>query len=167
MSANFYTLSSRLGYFGLIECDGLIELLLLGYGSQRELIRAAQSRLLSLPPRTDPPDWLAVPLIDYVDGKVVDLNCLEPRVDHLSEFAKKVVRETRSIGYGQTRTYGQLAAAVGSPGAARAVGQVMRANRTPLIIPCHRVVGETGNLVGFSVSGGLGLKKRLLEMEKG
>ena len=81
-----------------------------------------------------------------------------------SEFAVKVWREMATIPYGEVRTYGELAQAIGRPGAARAVGQACIHNPIPIMIPCHRVVGTGGKLTGYA--GGLALKKRLLELEK-
>lgn len=83
----------------------------------------------------------------------------------LSAFARRVLRACAAIPLGQWRTYGQLAAAAGAPRAARAVGQVLRRNRFPIIVPCHRVVGADGRLTGFSARGGLALKRRLLAQE--
>lgn len=80
-----------------------------------------------------------------------------------SPFYRGVWEETRRIVYGQVRTYGELAAALGRPGAARAVGRALATNPWPLIVPCHRVVGRGGALVGFG--GGLELKRRLLRLE--
>ena len=77
----------------------------------------------------------------------------------------QVVRACRKIGRGRTRTYGELAAAAGSPGASRAVGSVMAKNRFPIIVPCHRVVGAGGSLGGFSAPTGLNLKERMLALE--
>jgi len=71
---------------------------------------------------------------------------------------------SRKIPFGQTCTYGELAKMVGSPRAARAVGQALGRNRTPIIFPCHRVIGSRGDLVGFGE--GIGWKKKLLELEK-
>jgi methylated-DNA-[protein]-cysteine S-methyltransferase len=79
-------------------------------------------------------------------------------------FQRRVWELTRGIPRGQTRSYGELARAAGSPGAARAVGQAMARNPWPIIVPCHRVVGGNGQLTGFG--GGLQLKQRLLEMER-
>ena len=78
-------------------------------------------------------------------------------------FQRKVWKALQGIAYGQTLSYGAVANKIGNPGAARAVG--MACNRNPLwiIIPCHRVVGADGSLVGYG--GGLGLKKRLLALE--
>jgi O-6-methylguanine DNA methyltransferase len=70
---------------------------------------------------------------------------------------------TREIPYGQTRSYGWLAARAGKPQAARAVGQAMAANPWPIIVPCHRVVSSNGHLGGYG--GGLGMKERLLRLE--
>jgi methylated-DNA-[protein]-cysteine S-methyltransferase len=81
-----------------------------------------------------------------------------------SEFVLKVWKEMAAIPYGEVRTYGELAKAIGRPGAARAVGQACNRNPIPLIIPCHRVVGTGGRLTGYA--GGLGLKERLLELER-
>lgn len=83
--------------------------------------------------------------------------------EHGSEFERAVWTELTRIPYGQTHTYGQVAAAVGDPGAARAVGTACNRNPLPLLVPCHRVVGAGGKLVGFG--GGLASKRWLLEHE--
>jgi methylated-DNA-[protein]-cysteine S-methyltransferase len=82
-----------------------------------------------------------------------------------SDFERAVWRETAAVPYGEMRTYGQVATAVGTPGAARAVGLACHRNPIPLIVPCHRVVGAGGRLVGFG--GGLARKRYLLEFEAG
>ena len=81
-----------------------------------------------------------------------------------TQFQRRVWEELCRIGWGCARSYGEVARAVGSPRGARAVG--MACNRNPLLIvvPCHRVVGADGSLVGFG--GGLELKRRLLELER-
>jgi methylated-DNA-[protein]-cysteine S-methyltransferase len=104
-------------------------------------------------------------LVCYADGEPVELNDIPVSLDHLSTFQRRVVKACRAIKAGERRTYGQLAAAAGSPGAARAVGQVMAGNRVPLIVPCHRVVASGGGLGGFSAPQGLAMKRRLLAME--
>jgi methylated-DNA-[protein]-cysteine S-methyltransferase len=80
-----------------------------------------------------------------------------------SDFERAVWTELRRIPYGQMRTYGQVAVAVGDAGAARAVGTACNHNPLPLIVPCHRVVGAGGKLVGFGA--GLPRKRWLLEHE--
>ena len=81
-----------------------------------------------------------------------------------SKFRLKALRFTAEIPFGQVASYGGVAASVGSPGAARAVGGAMHANRTPIVVPCHRVVGSDGSLTGFG--GGLELKRELLALEE-
>ena len=80
-----------------------------------------------------------------------------------TDFQRAVWRALQQIPYGETRAYGEIAEAVGRPGAARAVGTANHRNPIPIIIPCHRVVGSNGQLCGFG--GGLGVKRRLLELE--
>ena len=80
-------------------------------------------------------------------------------------FQRAVLEVTRSIPYGETRSYGWIAHKVGKPRAARAVGQVEAANPICIVVPCHRVISSDGSLCGFG--GGLELKKRLLDMEAG
>jgi methylated-DNA-[protein]-cysteine S-methyltransferase len=83
-----------------------------------------------------------------------------------SPFAVKVLQALQTVPFGTTVSYGELAALVGRPKAARAIGRVVGANRTPILIPCHRVVGSTGALVGYSATGGLVTKRWLLEFEQ-
>lgn len=78
-------------------------------------------------------------------------------------FQLQVLAVVAGIPYGTVRSYRWVAEECGSPGAARAVGGVMRRNRTPLVIPCHRVIAHNGSLGGFS--GGLKMKRYLLELE--
>jgi len=80
-----------------------------------------------------------------------------------SDFQRAVWRAVAQIPYGQTATYAALARKIGRPRAVRAVGAANGANPTPIIIPCHRVIGMNGSLVGYG--GGLALKKWLLELE--
>lgn len=80
-----------------------------------------------------------------------------------SEFQKEVLMAIREIPYGEVRSYAWVARAIGRPGASRAVGRALGANRLPLIFPCHRVIRQDGDLGGFS--GGAGLKERLLNLE--
>ncbi len=80
-----------------------------------------------------------------------------------SDFERAVWAEIAAIPYGEMRTYGAIATALGDPGAARAVGTACNRNPVPVIVPCHRVVGAGGKMVGFG--GGLDRKRRLLELE--
>ncbi len=101
-------------------------------------------------------------LDEYFDGKrrTFDLS-LDLRA--LPAFTLEVLDELARVPYGETTTYGALAQRVSHPRAARAVGTVMHRNRIPIVLPCHRVVGSTGNLTGYA--GGLDVKLTLLELE--
>ena len=79
-------------------------------------------------------------------------------------WQQDVWRELLRIPFGQTRTYGQIAASLGRPGAARAMGRANATNPISLVVPCHRVLGATGKLTGFG--GGLHIKERLLAHER-
>lgn len=79
-------------------------------------------------------------------------------------FQQRVWEALRAIPYGETRTYGQIAATVGNPRASRAVGMANNRNPIAIVVPCHRVVGSNGALVGYA--GGLTVKQTLLELEK-
>lgn len=81
----------------------------------------------------------------------------------VAPFHSDVLRELAHVPYGHTTTYGALAAQSGHPKAARAVGTVMNRNPLPIVLPCHRVVGATGALVGYA--GGLDRKVTLLKLE--
>jgi methylated-DNA-[protein]-cysteine S-methyltransferase len=81
----------------------------------------------------------------------------------LPPFNQRVLTELARVEYGTTTTYGELAAVSGNPRAARAVGTVMNRNPIPIVLPCHRVVGANGKLVGYA--GGLERKEQLLRLE--
>jgi methylated-DNA-[protein]-cysteine S-methyltransferase len=100
-------------------------------------------------------------LLEYCAGerRTFDL----PLVFAGSAWQNTVWRALTRIPYGETRTYGEVAAMIGHPAAARAVGRANATNRLPLVVPCHRVVGADGSLTGFG--GGLHLKVRLLAHE--
>jgi methylated-DNA-[protein]-cysteine S-methyltransferase len=113
------------------------------------------------------PMWLGLEVLTeklrrYFEGQEVTFKVpLDPTVG--TEFQRRVWAATRTIPRGKTLTYSDIARLVGSPGAARAVGQAMAHNPWPVIVPCHRVVGFDGSLTGFG--GGLDMKQRMLAME--
>jgi O-6-methylguanine DNA methyltransferase len=81
-----------------------------------------------------------------------------------TDFQRRVLQACSQVKYGCTATYGDLATRAGSPLAARAVGQVMAQNRLAVVIPCHRIIGSGGRLVGYGY--GLAVKEELLRMER-
>jgi methylated-DNA-[protein]-cysteine S-methyltransferase len=88
---------------------------------------------------------------------------LETDISRLTPFNQKVLHSLARVPYGQVTTYGDLASQAGRPRAARAVGSVMNRNPLPIVLPCHRVIGSTGRLVGYA--GGLERKEKLLQLE--
>jgi methylated-DNA-[protein]-cysteine S-methyltransferase len=106
-------------------------------------------------------------IVQFLDGTSDDFSDVPISLEHLSPFQRRVVVACRCIPCGSTQSYGQLAEAAGSPGAARAVGQVMATNRYPILVPCHRVVAAGGRLGGFSAPQGVSLKRQLLAFEAG
>ena len=141
------------GAIGLEEENGAIVRLLLP-GAPAPRIACHETPLLTEGKRQ---------LLEYLAGvrRVFDL----PLAPKGTEFYRSVWRALEEIPYGETRSYRDIAQAVGRPKAVRAVGQANHNNPIPVIIPCHRVVGANGSLTGYG--GGLDLKERLLRLEAG
>jgi O-6-methylguanine DNA methyltransferase len=123
----------------------------------RLVFKNGNLRLVHLP-KAVPPGFDAGALKEIV----AHLTALQWAIDAATPFRRLVWRRLLQIPRGRMMTYGELAAAVGNPGAARAVGGALGANPLPLIVPCHRVVAQNG-LGGFSA--GQAWKRRLLELE--
>lgn len=104
----------------------------------------------------------AVEIREYLEGKRKSFDV--PLEMKGTEFQKKVWKALLDIPYGKTATYGQIAAAAGSPQGGRAVGRANHDNPIAILVPCHRVVGANGKLTGYA--GGLEIKKALLELEQ-
>lgn len=81
-----------------------------------------------------------------------------------TDFQRRVWSALRTIPYGETRSYGEIAGQIGAPGASRAVGLANGRNSIGIIVPCHRVIGASGSLTGYG--GGLDRKRALLDLEK-
>ena len=103
---------------------------------------------------------------DYYKGSAVDFGHVDVHLEDLSEFQRNVLTNLRTISYGNTVSYSQLAKLSNSPKAARVIGTVMAQNPLPLIIPCHRVIKADGSPGLFSAAGGSDTKARMLELEK-
>jgi len=84
----------------------------------------------------------------------------------LSGFQSQALKAVYAIPYGETRTYGQIAAKINNPRASRAVGRANATNPIPLVIPCHRVIGADGSLRGYGAGDGVRTKAWLLDLEK-
>jgi methylated-DNA-[protein]-cysteine S-methyltransferase len=120
--------------------------------------------------REPEPDWIysekpfreaRAQLTDYFDGNLQSFD-LRLRAGG-TEFQRKVLAELQKIPYGTTTSYGDIARKIGNPKAVRAVGAANGRNPIPIVIPCHRVIGSSGDLVGFG--GGIPTKEALLRHE--
>lgn len=108
---------------------------------------------------------LAERLVRLMEGHPQDMADIVLDYSGIGGFPRKVYEELRKVPSGRTVTYGELAERVGRPQGARAVARAMATNRWPLVVPCHRVVGQGGKLTGFSGGHGLSTKARLLAAE--
>ena len=102
---------------------------------------------------------------EYYSGKKVDFMDCQLNLDNYTNFQKEILQIVRKIPYGEIRFYKEAAEAAGYPRAYRAVGNTMRNNPLPLIVPCHRVIKSDGSLGGFSAEGGIKLKQKMLALE--
>ncbi len=110
-----------------------------------------------------PADRAMTQLLDFLAGRRRTFDLPLHRTG--TPFQRAVLDEVARIPWGETLSYGEIAARVGRPAASRAVGAANGANPLPLVIPCHRVVGSVGRLTGFG--GGLPMKRWLLNLEAG
>ena len=124
-----------------------------------QLARVHGSRILR---STKPIERVHRELDEYLEGRRHDFD-LDIDLRGQPDFYLRVLGELARVGYGETTTYGTLAARAGNPRAARAVGTVMNRNPVAIVLPCHRVVGANGSLTGYG--GGLHRKELLLRLE--
>jgi O-6-methylguanine DNA methyltransferase len=104
-------------------------------------------------------------IVALLAGQTSDLRFIALDMDGVPEFHRRVYDVARGIPAGATMSYGEIAARLGTPRDARAVGQALGQNPFPIVVPCHRVVAAGGKLGGFSAPGGVGTKLRLLAIE--
>lgn len=114
-----------------------------------------------------PPEIASVidDIIALFDGDQRDLSHTDLDMTGIPEFERTVYGLTLAIGPGETKTYGDLARAMGDVSLSRRIGQALGRNPIPIIVPCHRVVGANGAMTGFSAPGGAEAKRRLLKIE--
>jgi methylated-DNA-[protein]-cysteine S-methyltransferase len=115
-----------------------------------------------------PPDFVCEAIdgiVAVMSGEARDLRSVSLDERAIDDFRRAVYAATRDIPTGTTRSYGEVARAIGRPDGARDVGAALARNPFPIIVPCHRVVAANGALTGFSAPGGLQTKRRMLELE--
>jgi methylated-DNA-[protein]-cysteine S-methyltransferase len=110
-------------------------------------------------------DHRGVPAVDPRGDTVADLRNVPFDDREIDDFRRAVYAAARDIPPGSTRSYGEVARAIGRPDGARDVGVALARNPCPILVPCHRVVAANGALTGFSAPGGLETKRRMLELE--
>lgn len=130
----------------------------------RHTDRTGWGELVELTGTATPPVLVeaARQLADYFAGELTDFDL--PLAPHGTDFQRLVWDQLRQIPYGETMSYGQLATRLGQPGGSRAVGLANGRNPISIVIPCHRVVGSTGQLTGYG--GGIERKRELLALEE-
>jgi methylated-DNA-[protein]-cysteine S-methyltransferase len=134
-------------------------------------VRLPSARTSTLP-RVEGVAAVPAPVREAIDGirgllagESVDLGFVMLDDGDIDQFRRDVYAATRAIPPGSTATYGEVARAIGRADAARDVGAALACNPTPIIVPCHRVLGANGKLTGFSAPGGLETKRRMLTLE--
>jgi methylated-DNA-[protein]-cysteine S-methyltransferase len=105
-------------------------------------------------------------IVALLGGEAVDLSAVELDMAGVPPFDRRVYEVARTIPAGATLAYGDIAARLGAPGEARAVGQALGQNPFPIVVPCHRVLAAGGKVGGFSANGGIATKLRLLSIER-
>jgi methylated-DNA-[protein]-cysteine S-methyltransferase len=131
--------------------------------TKAKLIAAIKKDFPAIKEKNKIPGKIGTQLAEFYSGKKIKFDLSLFNLKQLSGFSAKVLKETCRIPHGKLASYSGLAARIGSPRAARAVGTALANNPFPLVIPCHRVVRADGSLGGFG--GGLKMKKELLDKE--
>ena len=158
----FTTVNTKFGWVGLIGSDAGLAFLTLPKSSRKTALSEMNEFAPDAVEETTAFGDLLNRLQRYFNGeKMLFTDRLD--LSGATTFQRAVWDATFSIPYGETRTYAWVAQQIGKPRALRAVGRALGRNPFPIIVPCHRVISSNGNLGGFS--GGLALKKQLLELE--
>ena len=157
---------TALGFGGVVAGEeGLIEVFLPFSGESEDVITSHIALLYPFAAGENRVTSVAAGLLGrYFAGEQVFFSLPISRSD-FTPFQSAVYLAVESIPYGSVKSYGEIAKQIGRPGAARGVGTAMSRNPLPIIIPCHRVVGVSGSLTGYSAPGGIMSKQWLLLME--
>ncbi len=159
--------TTDLGVGGVVASDeGLLEVFLPFGGEGRETIAAQIAARYPAAAGESPLTRAAADLLKrYFAGEPVDFDLPIDR-EGFTPFQWAVYRAVMAIPSGETKSYSRIAAEIGRPRGARGIGGAMARNPLPIIIPCHRVVGKSGGMTGYTAPGGVVSKAWLLEMEK-
>jgi len=160
------TFPSPIGWIGILDSDGTLQRIKIGFTTEAELVKAFAHYEVGPSRCTGNRLRVRKRFEGLLKGVPDDLSDVKIDTNKLTEFQHSVVLACRKIPFGKTVSYGQLATQVGRPKAARAVGSVMRKNRFPIVVPCHRVV-SAGGIGGFTAPQGLTTKLTLQAIESG
>lgn len=165
MPHSLATFCSPFGWVAILGSGDVVQALTFGHSSDQAAAAAIPAELAKGAVQKAWCRPLVRRIEAYLEGQPQDF--CDVRVDPgpLTAFRARVLDCLRHVAWGHTVTYAELAVRAGFPGAARAVGNCLAANRIPLILPCHRVLGHGGRLGGFSAPGGPATKRRLLLLE--
>jgi methylated-DNA-[protein]-cysteine S-methyltransferase len=157
--------SSNLGLLWAASSDKGLWAVEFGIPKDQFVSRLSRKRKVKVNYNPEKVDHILRQLEEYLSGRRKSFDLV---IDwsHMTDFQLAVRKATMGIPYGQTSTYGDIAVQAGKPGAARAVGRVQATNPISLVIPCHRVIGASGNLTGYGGPGGIKIKAWLLAFEK-
>lgn len=159
---------TRIGLCGLAWSGRKLRGLQLPEPSRERALHALKRRFSDLD-ETAPPSWV-VAVIEAVTAFLagsteIDLGWVPIDLQSVGEWERNVYQAALDIPVGSTITYGTMAARLGDPGRARAVGHALGRNPWPIIVPCHRITAAAGRMGGFSAPGGTATKLKLLEIE--
>ena len=151
---NIFYYNTKIGRIGIEENGSAItKIYFINNDEQEEILEKNETALLKEAIKQ---------LNEYFDGKRISFDLkLQPQG---TVFQNKVWKALMEIPFGETRSYGEIAKIIGNEKASRAVGMANNKNPIPIIVPCHRVIGANGKLVGYA--GGLDIKEMLLNLEK-
>ena len=161
-SGRFYLVETKLGWIGLVLSPRGLRATTLPRASRDDALREVVELGAPEPASGADAGDIARRVKALAEGEPAALDGIIDWQD-ISGFRRDVLEEALRIPPGETRSYGWLAAKVGRPRAARAVGRVMATNPLPIVVPCHRVIGSDGSLRGYGA--GLWMKEALLRAE--
>jgi methylated-DNA-[protein]-cysteine S-methyltransferase len=167
MPARFAVFDTAIGFCGIAWCERGVTGVQLPEISMEETRARMQARFPDAAEEAPSRDVQQAidDIVALLRGEPRDLKNVTLDWESVPPFHRRVYEVARTIPPGDTRSYGHVAARLGAPGGARAVGQALGRNPFPLVVPCHRVLAADGTMGGFSASGGVTTKKKLLDIE--
>jgi O-6-methylguanine DNA methyltransferase len=167
MSCGFHLFETAIGTCAIAWGDKGIVGLQLPEATEKAARTRLRARFPSLAEAAPTRDvrYAARRIRNLLEGEPEDLSDLVLDMEAVPPFHRLVYEEARKLPPGRTCSYGEIAFAAGSPKSARAVGQAMRRNPFPIVVPCHRVLAAGGRVGGFTAEGGIVTKQRMLEIE--